>query len=681
MDYHENNYQPITLAGYSKLDSNRLRNMLNSDGPADKNRVAEPHKTCDTCRTLLVALSNDLTGKVPRKSPSPVVAQYLVPVMQISGLDGCHVCSIISESLCPAHLKADVQIASQSIIKIKIGHYTNEAEFGFLSAKLMDSAGKMVRDSSISVGSEPSPGYPTEPLEASWSISTESDATLNLAANWLECCLAEDRICEEVAMTSASLNQAPFPTYLVEVNQDSIRLRTTKELPSRPKYLTLSYRWGESLVFKLTSKNLHDLLSDIPEPGLPKTFRDAAQITRRLGYQYIWIDSLCIIQDSTEHWQKESVIMGDIYRGSVCTIAALGSKDADGGCFKERNPLCFQHFKFEYDTGLYAYFTPELDAISLHITGYSPLVEPLHERAWVVQERMLSPRTLFFGTYGVYWECVEKEASTRRPQMLSEIPSPKYALHQSCNLQLTGKIDNTYRLFWKWWSRIITQYSPCGLTYRTDKLVALSGLVRLVESRTGLHNLAGLWREYIFPELLWYVHVPGQRPSSSDGYQAPSWSWASLNTEVNVGIKDFNYEFHWKIELLEAVVQKASENGQLSGGHIRVKGPLMKVRWEDVGQVYKIRWGDRSFIWNTPDDGVSFLPDYLPDPEEDIWALLVVHAISEDTWMYMGLVVAKESDKQDSWTRVGSFRQYQWTGTVTEFFQEGKFSIAELIIA
>ncbi|KAF9540927.1 HET-domain-containing protein, partial [Agrocybe pediades] len=331
-----------------------------------------------------------------------------------------------------------------------------------------------------------------------------------------------------------SSNEMPFPSYLVRVAKDSVRLCSTKDFNGRPHYLTLSYRWGETRTFTLTLKNMKDLLVNIVEDELPKTLRDAVHITHRLGYEFIWIDSLCIIQDSKEHWQTESAIMGDIYRGSVCTIAALGAKDCGTGCFTERNPLCFQHFIFEYGEGKTAYITPELETTSLYSTGYGSTVEPLHERAWVVQERMLSPRTLFFGTYDVHWECVEKEASTRQPEMISEVPSPKYALHKACSLEVTGKFDDSYKLFWKWWSRIITQYSPCGLTYRTDKLVALHGLLTLVESKTGLTNVAGLWKEYIFPELLWYVHRPTPRPPSGNEYQAPSWAWTSLNTEVNV---------------------------------------------------------------------------------------------------------------------------------------------------
>ncbi|KDR77071.1 hypothetical protein GALMADRAFT_34552, partial [Galerina marginata CBS 339.88] len=343
-------------------------------------------------------------------------------------------------------------------------------------------------------------------------------------------CLREHQLCEELRVTPASTNTSPFPTYLVDITPGNLHLCRTKDLPDRPTYLTLSHRWGGSHIFRLTSKNFDVLLSEIRIPDLPKTFQDAILVTRRLGYRYIWIDSLCIIQDSKEHWVSESAIMGDIYRGSSCTIAALGATDGDSGCFKTRNPLCFQPCRFELDTDSVVYLEPVEERTSPDDTGDGPLVEPLHTRAWVMQERMLSPRTLHYGTFGLYWECTMAHANDREPQMKSSPPSTKYAIHQACTLAITGEMDISYKAFWRWWSRIISMYNPCGLTYGTDKLVAISGIVKLVESKTGLHSLAGIWKEYLFPELLWYVNGEAERPKGV--YQAPTWSWASLNARV-----------------------------------------------------------------------------------------------------------------------------------------------------
>ncbi|KDR76420.1 hypothetical protein GALMADRAFT_246758 [Galerina marginata CBS 339.88] len=315
-------------------------------------------------------------------------------------------------------------------------------------------------------------------------MSTSSEVSFDLARGWLKQCVCSHELCKELGATYALANESPFPTYLVDVEPENPRLCGTKDLPDRPQYLTLSHRWGGSHIFQLTSKNLPSLLTEIHISNLPKTFQDAILITRKLGFQFIWIDSLCIVQDSKEHWETESAIMGDI---SSCTIAALGATDGDSGCFRIRNPLGFQHCKFQLSADRVAYLEPGKEGRLIDQTGYGQEVEPLHERAWVVQERMLSPRTLHYGTFGLYWECAEETANDR-PAMTMTQPSTKYAIHQACTLPLTGELDSNYQEFWTWWSRIISTYNPCGLTYGTDKLVAIAGIVKLVESEIGLHN-------------------------------------------------------------------------------------------------------------------------------------------------------------------------------------------------
>jgi hypothetical protein len=95
---------------------------------------------------------------------------------------------------------------------------------------------------------------------------------------------------------------------------------------------------------------------------LPKTFRDAIDVTRAMGYEYLWIDSLCIIQDSADDWKKEARRMAIIYDNAVFTIAAMDAENSSHGLFAA-------------DVGS---------------------VNTLETRAWVCQERMLAPRTLMF---------------------------------------------------------------------------------------------------------------------------------------------------------------------------------------------------------------------------------------------------------------------------------------------
>jgi len=479
----------------------------------DKNASAQPNVLCDTCIEIINAAKDFVNGSSSIhlseeliELERPIVAQYNVPDLQRSGLDGCHFCSIVSQSLVPVHSAEDVLSSSTLIVTIRMGvSRVNPPRYGSSTMPSLDvwltekDGTKGIKTNlPMITGSQ---AHTAEPEDACWSISTESDAMFNLAKEWLHDCVSAHKSCEEVRLTAISSSQSSFPEYLVCLSEDSLRLCHTESLHTRPSYLTLSHRWGESQIFTLTSHNLSSLLSDIPIQALPKTFQDAIKVTRRMGHSYIWIDSLCIIQDSREHWEKESAIMGDIYRGSAFTIAALGATNGDSGCFKTRNPLCFQPYIFEAGPGKLGYLSSRRERKSTQFTGYGPTVEPLHERAWVVQERVLSPRTLFYGSFDLYWECIEQDASATIGRGPSAIAGVKQALYQACNLTVSGAFDESYVAFWSWWRAIVTNYNPCGLTYGTDKLVAIRGIINLVESKTGMHNVAGMWKEYILSDI------------------------------------------------------------------------------------------------------------------------------------------------------------------------------------
>jgi hypothetical protein len=117
------------------------------------------------------------------------------------------------------------------------------------------------------------------------------------------------------------------------------RIVLSSSLDSAVYYTTLSYCWGGASPIVLRTDNLKRLMKRIDVDRLPKTVSDAITFTKGLGYQYLWVDSLCIIQNSKTDWEAESVKMGQIYRNSVCTICASSADTADVGFLTPRNPL------------------------------------------------------------------------------------------------------------------------------------------------------------------------------------------------------------------------------------------------------------------------------------------------------------------------------------------------------
>jgi len=219
---------------------------------------------------------------------------------------------------------------------------------------------------------------------------------------------------------------------------------------------------------KLTTKNIHVLEKGMSIKVLCKTFRDAAIINRELGLQYLWIDSLCITQDDPEDWNKESKLMAGVYGSSTVNIAATSATDGTMGCFFDKDSSHVWRHQIITKVG------PEeryYDCVEDGIAEKCLERTLLASRAWVIQERLLAPRTLHFSSMQVFWECNEVTACETFPERL---PAPltygDFYLHkQPITLQL--------------WPKIVRLYSTCNLTFERDKLVAISGLARVIHNQ------------------------------------------------------------------------------------------------------------------------------------------------------------------------------------------------------
>ena len=173
--------------------------------------------------------------------------------------------------------------------------------------------------------------------------STSSENTLRLASHWLHNCL-HNHECEK--HSSSESDQTWHPSRLIDVGDsvsgDQLRLCESAEIPPGCLYVALSHCWGTLEIFKLTSGNLESLKNRVPPNKLTKTFLNAIEVTRRLGIRYAWIDSLCILQDSTEDWIREAALMGKVYKHCYCNIAATGVWDGRKGFFSNRIPALIE---------------------------------------------------------------------------------------------------------------------------------------------------------------------------------------------------------------------------------------------------------------------------------------------------------------------------------------------------
>lgn len=179
------------------------------------------------------------------------------------------------------------------------------------------------------------------------------------------------------------------------------------DTPLEGIYTTLSHCWGLHQTCITTKSNIRKRKDGILETELPQTFKDVIQYCLKLGIQYIWIDALCIIQDSHRDWQTESTKMGKIFQHSLLTIAAKSSPNSTTACFAHYHQTG-QREGLVSENGLRDF--PPVMVCTAHrhwtlpSTSASQPYWPLLSRGWVFQEILLSPRVIHFGRTELIWE-------------------------------------------------------------------------------------------------------------------------------------------------------------------------------------------------------------------------------------------------------------------------------------
>lgn len=238
--------------------------------------------------------------------------------------------------------------------------------------------------------------------------STSSLSNLELAAFWLKDCLDNHTKCTK---ESASLPSLPKRVLVVgPPNGSQAPFLYVK--PAWAAYAVLSHCWGTAPIKRTLLDNIADHERGIDFHSLSQTFQDAIIITRNLGIRYLWIDSLCIIQDSSSDWEEQSAEMADIYHQARVMIAANKGYNSATGCFSVRNPLAIKPCQMEACFGSCADIREKVfvyDALSFNGSG------PLSTRAWCFQEEILSVRSISFGSEQIAWRCSTTMASESYP--------------------------------------------------------------------------------------------------------------------------------------------------------------------------------------------------------------------------------------------------------------------------
>jgi hypothetical protein len=390
-------------------------------------------------------------------------------------------------------------------------------------------------------------------------------------SHWIEDCIENHPECSREADGSF------IPTRLIDVQlteeSEDIKLVSLNNQSDGLEYVTLSHCWGDpdKRPVITTTENLSRHMHCIPFQELPLTFRNAVELTRGLGHRYLWVDSLCIIQDDSQDWMQESSMMAAVYGGAKITLSALSSADSTQGLYVP-SPTVFTPGRIHFDQVLEPYririFQDEPldwdkeynDDPSLY--GENPDQRnqsnnnPLRQRAWVLQEREISTRNIHFSRRLLLWECNTTKATSELPwnrpplrDLLQPLPVMQRAMSSTRPVvNLSGESmapDGPFRVREKWFE-LMEDYMSRFLSHGADKLPALSGLAQSFQPRLPASQyLAGLWSEQLPYSLLWRTTVPDSQlwttvgnksrrnPKPSPDYRAPSWSFLSLDGPIS----------------------------------------------------------------------------------------------------------------------------------------------------
>ncbi|KAH7402830.1 heterokaryon incompatibility protein-domain-containing protein [Pyrenochaeta sp. MPI-SDFR-AT-0127] len=482
--------------------------------------------------------------------------------------------------------------------------------------------------------------------------------------SWLDRCNTDHALCLEHA------NRAPLlPTRILDLDAlltaddiiahgdswgeqfQSGNIKLVETLTGQAAhYMALSYCWGSSLPYKTTKESLQVHMNGIKIKALPKTLQESMLVARVFGIRYIWIDCLCIVQDDKEDWERESARMADIYSQSYLALAATRAKHCEQGILGLRtNPpgtaILFHDAQGEYEL----YFQQRPRGLG-DSEDFINQLEPLQRRAWVFQERILAPRTLHFGSDQLYWECPDGLISE---DGYGSFDPRDTSFEHSLEHIAKELVDADYRRFSSTkWARLVSSYTALDITYPSDRLPALSGILATLQDMTGDSCYGGLWKRHFLNGLLWYA----EKPKKLDSYRAPSWSFTALDGNISYFV-----DLRWADEVTkhiarieECSVTPLGHNplGELKSGFARITAPLTSIEplppYPTCAEYWNrmIRMGDGQMR-----EAMARF-----DFEQQDYADVLMVTTN------MGLLIQQVSPGRDEWVRIGIVEVFEDDG-------------------
>jgi hypothetical protein len=510
-----------------------------------------------------------------------------------------------------------------------------------------------------------------------------SSQALSVADQWYQNCLKQHPHCKR--------DNWFFPKRVIDIREVDSRHTVylyLAEPNDRHDYATISYTWGASGYKRLKTKNddpNHPELTErshqqgIAVDKFPETLQDAIWIAKRLKFEYLWIDSVCIVQDDEADWAEQSAEMTNIYAGAKLNISASSCENSEQGFLQKTRQHGNQIGRVLVERMDTSGTVLEQDLLNLHIGTPVNVLDlddkTLASRGWVFQERLVSIATLHYTDEGIMWECVDgtrmESDQDNHPvdwkqhwKAVMDVPHPVVVAEEQTQASAIDAKENVLNS-WKYW---MEAYSERQLFDFEDRLPAIAGVAKTLSERFGLNYAAGLWQEDVLGGLMWKRFKNTMTLIRHVGDAVPTWSWASVQGRLEY--LDVKLRSFWKGPMLEIIGKIEVELppkalpgsfGKVRSAKITVKGLLQRVvvdlcvhpsqrkkAWEEVG--VKEGFVNPTNVLVTLDQPFNFDGELLPcwclrlgsyaagGRESDVFLLLEDVSGGQETFRRIGLI-------------------------------------------
>jgi hypothetical protein len=387
----------------------------------------------------------------------------------------------------------------------------------------------------LSIYADPNHHVPPQCAQAGSPFLPEpgSPAQFSLMKEWLRVCQQTHNHGQSPPQSRAGLLGSSssqvdleLPTRVVDVGSpgnSTLQLIESDAMTSE-EYFALSHCWGQGPMFRNLKSNIESLRRNIDFESLPQNFRDAITVTRSFGARYLWIDSLCIIQDDEKDWENEAARMQQVFSNATCVLAASSASSSSEG-FLLTSRQNRQFVTMSSPTGATLFVTKFIDNFHLDVEE-----AVLNQRGWVLQERALARRSIHFTSTQLYMEC----GRGVQCESLMKLTNEKAAF--------LGDSDfpNSIMPYYKGGRIVLFQdlfrmYSGLSFTRPSDRSIAISGLEKRLIAAFKTSGGYGIFELYLERSLLWTraddtflspIDYPAAR-------KVPSWSWMAYKGGIS----------------------------------------------------------------------------------------------------------------------------------------------------